>query len=171
MTSVLNSLQNGGYVEDIDFDLCDEEPMFPNVPLYCCTKMDPSILAKMHYEASEPDLDGSIPGKAPYVITKNGWWPLGFGDIEPIRDEYEEGDWEFVVSPNGTKVALSDYGKTWIMYVGPDNEPFWNAISEFQKCPLIDTPDDPCEDQRKERDEAQAEPTGFTAIETDELPF
>lgn len=171
MTSILNSLQNGGYVEDIDFDLCDDEPMFPNVPLHCCTKMDPSILAKMHYEASKPDLDGSIPSKAPYVITKNGWWSLGSGDIEPIRDEDEEGDWEFVVSPDGThKVALYDYSKTWVIYVGPDNESFWSAIAEFQSS-LIDTLDDPCEGQHKEQDEAQAKPAGFTAIETDELPF
>lgn len=173
MTSILNSLMSGGYVEDnTDFNLCDEETMFPDVPLYCCTKMDPSILAKMHFEASKRDPDGGIPGKAPYVITKTGWWPLGFGDIEPISDEHAEGDWEYVVHPDDSyKVSLSDYSKTWVMYVGPEDEPFWSAIAEFQKCPLVDIPDDPCEDQRKERDEAQAEPAGFMAIETDELPF
>ena len=135
MNSILNSLMSGGYVEDnTDFDLYDEDPMYPDVPLHCCTKMDPSILSKMYSEASKRDPDGGIPGKAPYVITKTGSWPLGFGEIETISDDFQEGDWEFIVHPDGIyKVSLEDYSKTWIMYVGPENEPFWNAVAEFQK--------------------------------------
>lgn len=172
MTSILNSLMSGGYVPDY-FDYDDTpDPAYPNVSLHCCTEMNSGILSKMFSEASKREADGGIPGKAPYVITKTGWWPLGFGDIDEIRDDFMEGDYEFVIHPDGTsRVSLEDYSKTWVMYVGPEDEPFWSAIAEFQKVPLIDVPDDPEEDQRKAKLEANCEEAGFTAVETDELPF
>ena len=121
-------------------------------------KMNPALLSEMFFEASKKDPDGGIPGKAPYVITKSGWWPLGFGDIEPIADDFQEGDYEFVIHPDRTSVlSLEDYGKTWIIYDGPENEPFWSAIVEFQKVPLVDVPDNPREDNRKAALEAKGE--------------
>lgn len=135
----------------------------------CMEKITPDVLCNMYWCASRKDADGGIPGKSPYVITKTYWWPLGFGFIEADHDDFEEGDWYWVTDPEKVySESLDNYGKTWIIYNGPENEPFWSAIAEFQKVPLINV-DIVEEDQRKEKLENYEDE--FIAIETNELPF
>lgn len=125
----------------------------------------PDVLCDMYYRASRKDKDGGIPGIAPYVITKTTWWPLGFGSIDSDHDDFMEGDWGWVVHPDGDySESIDNYRKTWIIYNGPENEPFWSAIVDFQKVPMADT-DYEEEDKRKEKRE------NFEPIDTDELPF
>lgn len=101
---------------------------------YCMEKITPDVLWEMYCDASKEESDGSVIGKAPNVITKTSWWPLGFGFVEADCDDFMEGDWGWVVHPDRTcSESIDDYGKTWIIYNGPENEPFWSAVDEFQK--------------------------------------
>ena len=162
------SLMCGGDPYD-EPDCCLEYPSmdpltYPDVPAYCCTEMDPEVLAKYYFKASKRGPDGGIPGKSPHVITKEHWWPLGFGEIRKIEDQYQEGDWYWVIDPADNEVvSLDDYGKTWVLYCGPDDDRLWSAMREFQSTPAPEPVP-----------VSAPEPTPeivFEPIETDELPF
>ena len=135
----------------------------------CLEEISPAVLSEMYFKASAKESDGGIPGRAPYVITKTTYWPLGFGSIDSDHDDFMEGDWGWVVHPDGGYAeSIDDYGKTWIIYNGPEDEPFWSTIVDFQKVPMTDTDH---EEQEEEEDKRKEKLENFIAIETDELPF